>query len=99
MPSLFQRIAMTWGQPLFIRSLCCKTSIQDTFRRIFRREPLPARSPFPPAYREKVENPHEPVYLAGVSVRRAEDVTEVLWNSKVSPATISGLNKKAYAAY
>ena len=36
------------------------------------------------------------MYLAGVSVRRVEDITEALWRSKVSPATISELNKKAY---
>ena len=35
------------------------------------------------------------MYLAGVSVRRAEDNTRALWGSKVSPATISELNKKA----
>jgi len=29
------------------------------------------------------------MYLAGVSVRRVEDITEALWGSKVSPATIS----------
>ncbi|MDU4959642.1 MAG: IS256 family transposase [Sporomusaceae bacterium] len=34
--------------------------------------------------------------LAGVSVRRVEDITEALWSSKVSPSTISELNKKAY---
>ena len=32
--------------------------------------------------------------LAGVSVRRLEDITEALWGSKVSPTTISELNKK-----
>jgi len=36
------------------------------------------------------------MYLAGVSVRRVEDITEALWGAKVSPATISELNKKAY---
>ena len=36
------------------------------------------------------------MYLAGVSVRRVEDITEALWDSKVSPATISELNKKSY---
>ena len=36
------------------------------------------------------------MYLAGVSVRRVEDITEALWGSKVSPGTISNLNKKAY---
>ena len=35
------------------------------------------------------------MYLADVSVRRVEDITEALWGSKVSPATISELNKKA----
>ena len=38
------------------------------------------------------------MYLAGVSVRRVEDITEALWGSKVSPATISELNKKAYTS-
>ena len=36
------------------------------------------------------------MYLAGVSVRRVEDITEALWGSKVSPSTISELNRKAY---
>ncbi len=36
------------------------------------------------------------MYLAGVSVRRVEDITEALWVSKVSASTISELNKKAY---
>lgn len=36
------------------------------------------------------------MYLAGVSVRRVEDITEALWGAKVSPGTISELNKKVY---
>ena len=36
------------------------------------------------------------MYLAGVSVRRVEDITEALWGTKVSSSTISELNKKAY---
>ena len=36
------------------------------------------------------------MYLAGASVRRVEDITEVLWGTKVSPGTISNLNKKVY---
>ena len=36
------------------------------------------------------------MYLAGVSVRRIEDITEVLWGSKVSAGTISEMNKKVY---
>lgn len=37
------------------------------------------------------------MYLAGVSVRRVEDITEALWGTKVSPGTVSNLNKKMYA--
>ena len=36
------------------------------------------------------------MYLAGVSVRRVEDITQALWGTRVSPGTISNLNKKAY---
>jgi len=36
------------------------------------------------------------MYLAGVSVRRVEDITEALWGTKVSPSTISSLNRKVY---
>jgi len=37
------------------------------------------------------------MYLAGVSVRRVEDITEALWGTRVSPSTVSSLNKKIYA--
>ncbi len=36
------------------------------------------------------------MYLAGVSVRRVEDITEALWGARVSSGTISNLNQKAY---
>ena len=36
------------------------------------------------------------MYLAGVSVRRVEDITEALWGTKVSPGTVSQLNKRIY---
>src|SRR3954452_7380452 len=36
------------------------------------------------------------MYLAGVSVRRVEDITEALWGTRVSPSTVSNLNKKIY---
>jgi len=36
------------------------------------------------------------MYLAGVSVRRVEDITEALWGTRVSPGTVSNLNKKTY---
>lgn len=37
------------------------------------------------------------MYLAGISVRRVEDITEALWGTRVSPATVSNLNKTIYA--
>jgi transposase-like protein len=36
------------------------------------------------------------MYLAGVSVRRVEDITEALWGTRVSPGTVSKLNQKVY---
>lgn len=36
------------------------------------------------------------MYLAGVSVRRVEDISEALWGSRVSASTVSELNQKAY---
>ena len=36
------------------------------------------------------------MYLAGVSVRRVEDITEALWGTRVSPSTVSDLNKRIY---
>ncbi len=37
------------------------------------------------------------MYLAGISVRRVEDITEALWGTRVSPSTVSNLNKRIYA--
>jgi putative transposase len=37
------------------------------------------------------------MYLAGVSVRRVEDITEALCGTRVSPGTVSNLNKKIEA--
>jgi putative transposase len=36
------------------------------------------------------------MYMAGVSVRRVEDITEALWGTRVSAGTVSALNQKAY---
>ena len=50
-------------------------------------------------YRRKeasVEESLVEMYLAGVSVRRVEDITQALWGVKVSPGTVSDLNKKVY---
>ena len=36
------------------------------------------------------------MYLAGVSVRRVEDITQALWGTRVRASTVSGLNQKIY---
>lgn len=36
------------------------------------------------------------MYLAGVSVRRVEDITEALWGMRVNAGTVSQLNKQMY---
>jgi transposase-like protein len=36
------------------------------------------------------------MYLAGVSVRRVEDITEALWGTRVSAGTVSRLNQQVY---
>ena len=63
-----------------LRSLPFETQIIERYRR---RE-------------SSVEEALMEMYLAGVSVRRVEDITEALWGTKVSPSTVSELNKKLY---
>ena len=36
------------------------------------------------------------MHLAGVSTRRIEDVSEILWGASVSPGTVPNLNEKAF---
>jgi transposase-like protein len=63
-----------------LRSLPFETQIIDRYRR---RE-------------SSVEEALIEMYLAGVSVRRVEDITEALWGTRVSPSTVSELNQKIY---
>lgn len=48
--------------------------------------------------RETVEDAMVEMYLVRVSTRRIEDVSEILWGSSVSAATVSNLNDKAIAS-
>src|SRR5215469_16735176 len=64
-----------------LRSLPFETAIIERYRR---RE-------------SSVEEALIEMYLAGVSVRRVEDITQALWGTKVSPSTVSELNQKIYA--
>ena len=63
-----------------LRHLPFETSIIERYRR---RE-------------SSVEEALVEMYLAGVSVRRVEDITEALWGTRVSPSTVSELNQKIY---
>jgi transposase-like protein len=67
------------------------------------RVPKLRRVPFETAiierYRRRessVEEALVEMYLAGVSVRRVEDITEALWGTRVSSGTVSRLNQKIY---
>lgn len=60
---------------------------------------LPFESAVIDRYRRReisVEEAMVEMYIAGVSVRRVEDITEALWGTRVSAGTISNLNKKIY---
>src|SRR5262245_7442853 len=67
------------------------------------RVPKLRRLPFETAIIERykrreasVEEALVEMYLAGVSVRRVEDITEALWGTRVSSGTVSRLNQKIY---
>ena len=60
---------------------------------------LPFETQIIERYRRKessVEESLMEMYLAGVSVRRVEDITQALWGVKVSPSTVSDLNQRIY---
>jgi len=60
---------------------------------------LPFETEIIERYRRKESSVEESLiqmYLAGVSVRRVEDITEALWGERVSPSTVSELNQKIY---
>lgn len=63
-----------------LRSLPFETQIIERYRR----------------RQSSVEESLVEMYLAGVSVRRVEDITEALWGTRVSPSTVSELNQKIY---
>lgn len=47
-----------------------------------------------PRRESSVEEALVEMYLAGVSVRRVEYITKALWGTRVSPGTVSKLNRK-----
>jgi putative transposase len=65
-----------------LRSLPFETAIIERYRR---RE-------------SSVEEALIEMYLAGVSVRRVEDITQALWGTRVSASTVSDLNQNVWSA-
>ena len=63
-----------------LRSLLFETQIIERYRR----------------KESSVEEALMEMYLAGVSVRHVEDITQALWGVKVSSSTVSDLNQKIY---
>jgi transposase-like protein len=63
-----------------LRTLAFETQIIERYRR----------------RQSSVEEALVEMYLAGVSVRRVEDVTQALWGQRVSSSTVSELNQKIY---
>lgn len=63
-----------------LRTLTFETAIIERYRR---RE-------------SSVEEALMEMYLASVSVRRVEDITEALWGTRVKASTVSDLNQKLY---
>jgi putative transposase len=60
---------------------------------------LPLETAIIERYRRRESSVEEALiemYLAGVSVRRVEDITEALWGTRVSPSVVSELNQKIY---
>jgi len=60
---------------------------------------LPLETAIIERYRRRESSVEEALiemYLAGVSVRRVEDITEALWGTRVSPSTVSELNQRIY---
>jgi transposase-like protein len=75
------------------------TKAGEVTLRVPRLRSLPFETQIIERYRRRessVEEALVEMYLAGVSVRRVEDITEALCGSRVSASTVSELNQKIY---
>ena len=75
------------------------TSAGEVKLRVPKLRKLPFETQIIERYRRRessVEEALVEMYLAGVSVRRVEDITEALWGTRVKPSTVSALNQKIY---
>jgi transposase-like protein len=76
-----------------------QTKAGEVALKVPRLRTLPFETQIIERYRRRessVEEALMEMYLAGVSVRRVEDITEALWGTRVSPSTVSELNQKIY---
>lgn len=76
-----------------------QTKAGEVALKIPRLRSLPFETQIIERYRRRessIEEAMIEMYLAGVSVRRVEDITEALWGTRVSPSTVSELNQKIY---
>jgi len=75
------------------------TTAGDVELKVPKLRTLPFETQIIERYRRRessVEEALMEMYLAGVSVRRVEDITEALWGTRVSPSVVSDLNQKLY---
>jgi len=76
-----------------------QTKAGDVTLKVPRLRSLPFETQIIERYRRRessVEEALMEMYLAGVSVRRVEDITEALWGTRVSPSAVSKLNQQLY---
>jgi transposase-like protein len=76
-----------------------QTKAGEVTLKVPRLRTLPFETQIIERYRRRessVEEALVEMYLAGVSVRRVEDITEALWGTKLSASTVSELNQKIY---
>lgn len=85
------------------RAGSCKRQRQTKASQVSPKVPTLRGLPFDVAiierYRRRessVEETLVEMYLAGVSLRRVEDITQALWGTRVSASTVSDLNQKIY---
>jgi putative transposase len=77
-----------------------QTRVGEVDLKMPRLRKLPFETQIIERYRRRessVEEALVEMYLAGVSVRRVEDITEALWGTRVDSSTVSELNQKIYA--
>jgi putative transposase len=78
------------------RKLDTETKAGEVKLRVPKLRRLPFETAIIERYKRRdasVEEALVEMYLAGVSVRRVEDITEALWGTRVSSGTVSRLNQ------